>query len=140
MLTRLLTLARAALAGVNLRLWLACAAALAAVTFSAGLYLKGRGDQAKKDRAAVAAAGLQSRVAGLETQGAHTTARRVEDVIARRRTAEAAAAVVTNQALRSEDVHEALSPDVVARLGAADRQLCVADPELAGCAADRHAR
>lgn len=140
MLIRLLGLARAALAGMNLRLWLTAAAAIVAVALGTGLYLRGRGDQANRDRAQIEAAMAHARVAGLEAQGAHATARQVRDVVARQQTAEAVATTVTTQALRSEDVHEALSPDVVARLGAADRQLCGADPELAGCTTHRDAR
>jgi hypothetical protein len=140
MLTRLLALARALLAGVNLRLWLTGAAALAVLVLATGLYLKGRSDQAAADRPQIAAALARAQVQGLEAEGAQATAQRVQQADARRRAADAAATTVTTQALRSEDAHEDLSPDIVARLGAADRQLCLADPQLAGCPTDRDAR
>ncbi|MEO8113737.1 MAG: hypothetical protein ABI655_05120 [Phenylobacterium sp.] len=122
---------------MNLRLTLMIAVALTLLTASCLLYWKGRREGVAQERPKAEAAVAKAAVAGLETEGARGSAQRVEVVVRQREAATRTVADVTAQALQSEDAHAALDPDRAARLRDADRQLCVAGPELAGCAADR---
>lgn len=108
---------------------------LALIAAATGLYWKGRLEGAARERPKAEAAMARAAVSGLETEGAHASAQRV-DVVVRQR--DAAAAVVTQlsaKALTSEDANAPLDPDRSARLRTADDQLCLASPDLAGCAA-----
>jgi len=125
---------------MSLRLILAVAAALIVLAAGAGLYWKGHHDAAARAAVKTAAVEARAAVASLETEGAQASASRVEVVVRQREAAATTVADLTAKALTSEDAHAALDPDRVARLRDADRQLCLAAPELAGCAADRDAR
>jgi hypothetical protein len=105
-----------------------------------GLYWKGRHDDAARERPKTEAALAKAAVAGLETQGAQASAQRVEVVVRQRDAANGVVAQLMPQALTSEDANAPLNPDRAARLRDADRQLCLAGPDLAGCAASGNAR
>jgi hypothetical protein len=104
-----------------------------------GLYWKGRLEGAARERPKVEAAVAQAAVAGLETKGAAESAQRVEIVVRQREDVARAVANLTQAALKSEDAHAPLDPTRVSRLRAGDQQLCLAAPELAGCAEVGHA-
>ncbi|WP_411286794.1 hypothetical protein [Phenylobacterium sp.] len=114
------------------------ATVIAVLTASAGLYWKGRRDAAAELRPHLEAAARLAAVAGLETEGARDSAGRAETAVRRRSAAGRVVADLIPQALKSEDADAPLDPDRAARLRAADRELCIAAPELIGCAADRH--
>ena len=122
------------------RLILILAAATALLTSAAGLYWKGRHDDAVRERPKTEAALAKAAVAGLETQGAQASAQRVDIVVRQRDAASAVVAQLTPQALKSEDANAPLDPARLARLRSADLQLCDTDRALAGCAAGGHAR
>lgn len=116
-------------------------AAVASALVAAGaLYWKGRHDDAARERPKTEAALAQAAVAGLETQGARDSAQRVALVVRQRDAANDTVAQLTAKALTSEDANAPLNPDRVARLRAADDSLCLAAPNLAGCAASGDAR
>lgn len=119
---------------------IAIAAVLTVLATAALLYWHGRHDEAARDKPKIAAAAAQAAVAGLETRGARDTADRVDAAGRQREAARAAIAQLTPKALSSEDAHAPLAPGRAQRLRDADRQLCLADPDLAGCSADRDAR
>jgi hypothetical protein len=119
------------------RLTLAITAVLVLLAAAVATYWKGRNDDAAKARPKIEAAQAKVAVAGLEIHGARQSAQRVEVVVRQREAAAATVAQVTAKALKSEDADAPLAPDRAARLRDADRQLCLASPELAGCAADR---
>jgi hypothetical protein len=104
-----------------------------------GIYWIGRRDGAAGERPKIAAAQAQAALANLETEGAAQTLTRVETAVRRRETAARGVADLTHEALKSEDANALLDPDRAGRLHDADRRLCDAAPELAGCAADRDA-
>ena len=119
---------------MTLRLMLTLAASGSVLAAGAGLYWKGRHDDAVRQRPKIAAAQAQAAVAGLETEGARDSAHRVELVIRQRDAAAGVVARLTPNALTSEDAHAPLDPDRALRLRDADRQLCLTAPGLAGCA------
>jgi hypothetical protein len=118
---------------MSLRLTIILAAVLAVLTAAAGLYWKGRHEGAARERPKTEAALAQAAVAGLETEGARTSAQRVDLVIRQRDAAAGAVAQLTSKALTSEDANAPLDPDRAARLRDADDQLCLTAPGLAGC-------
>ena len=122
------------------RWWLAVAAVLTLLAAVTVIYWSGRRDGAARERPRTEAALAQAAVAGLETQGARDSLQRVEVVVRQREAAAQSVARVTNKALIAEDAHAPLDAERAARLRAADRELCLAAPELVGCAADRDAR
>ena len=105
-----------------------------------GLYWKGRLEGAARERPKVEAAAAQAVAARLETTGERASAHLAEAVARRREVVAASIADVTRKALQSEDADAPLDPARVARLRAHDRELCLAAPGLAACAADRDAR
>jgi hypothetical protein len=115
---------------------LAIAATLALLAAALVLYWSGRREGAARERPKVEAARTAAAVSGLETKGARDSAQRVEVVVRQREAAARTVADVTAHALQSEDAHASLDPDRAARLRAADRELCLAAPELSGCAED----
>ncbi|RAK60890.1 hypothetical protein DJ021_14250 [Phenylobacterium hankyongense] len=119
------------------RLTLAVATAFILLAVVVAIYWKGRHDDAARARPKIEAAQAKAAVAGLETQGAKESAQRVEVVVRQRDAAAATVAQVTAKALTSEDADAPLDPDRAARLRNADRELCLAGPELVGCATDR---
>ncbi|HET6970819.1 MAG TPA: hypothetical protein VFH92_06830 [Phenylobacterium sp.] len=104
-----------------------------------GLYWKGRIEGAARERPKVEAAVAQATVAKLETAGAADSAQRVEVVIRQHENAARAVAQLTESALKSEDAYAPLDPGRLDRLRADDVQLCLAAPDLAGCAEAGHA-
>jgi hypothetical protein len=107
---------------------------------AAGLYWKGRHDDAAVQKPKIAAAQAQAAVSGAEASGEKESARRVELVVRQRDAANAVIADLTPKALTAEDAHAPLDPARAARLRSADDQLCLAAPQLAGCAAADDAR
>jgi hypothetical protein len=122
------------------RLTLILAAFAAVLAIAAGLYWKGRHDDAVRERPKTEAALATAAVAGLETQGAQASAQRVDVVVHQRDAANAVVAQLMPQALKSEDANAPLDPARAARLRDADRQLCLTAPDLAGCAQSGNAR
>jgi hypothetical protein len=122
------------------RMILMLAAVASVLALAGALYWKGRHDAAARERPKTEAALAKAAVAGLEAQGAQASAQRVEVVVRQRDAANGVVAQLTPQALNSEDAHAPLNPDRAARLRDSDRQLCLAAPDLAGCAAGGHAR
>jgi len=118
------------------RLVLILTAVLAVLGAAGGLYLKGRHDAAARARPTAEAALAKAAVAGLETQGAQQSAQRVEVVVRQRDAAKDVVAHLMPEALKSEDANALLGPARTARLRNSDDGLCVADAELAGCAAN----
>lgn len=116
------------------RLWLIAGAAAVVLIAAAGLYRKGRHDDAALQKPKIAAAEAQAAVASVEAKGAKESARRVELVVRQRDAANATVADLTPKALTAEDAHAPLDPARAARLRSADDQLCLAAPQLAGCA------
>jgi hypothetical protein len=109
------------------------AGALAASALS--LYVAGRRDGAQAHQMEIddltqALDAAQSAAAGERAASARLTA-----ALAKRHQAQVAVAAFIPKALNSEDGHESLAPDRLARLRHADDQLCQAAPELDGCAA-----
>ena len=125
---------------MSLRLILMVAAVAAVCALAAGLYWKGRHDDAVRERPKTEAALAKAAVAGLEAQGAQASAQRVEVVVRQRDAANGVVAQLMPQALSSEDAHAPIDPARVTRLRDADRQLCLAAPGLAGCAPGGDAR
>ena len=125
---------------MNPRLILLCAAAAVVLAAAAGLYWKGRHDDAAVQKPKIAAAEAQAATAGAEAQGEKDSAQRVELVVRQREAAAATVTDLTPKALNAEDAHAPLDPARAARLRAADDQLCLAAPQLAGCAAPADAR
>ena len=123
---------------MNPRWTIAIAAVLTVLAAAVVLYWSGRHDGAARERPKTEAAQAQATVARLETTGARETAQRVEVVVRQREAAAATVADLTPKALQAEDADAPLDPDRALRLRDADRQLCLAAPEL--CAADRDAR
>lgn len=122
------------------RWWIAVAAVLTLLGAVTVVYWSGRRDGAARERPKTGAALAQAARAGLEAQGARDSLQRVEVVVRQREAAAQSVARVTHKALMSEDADAHLDAERAARLRAADRELCVAAPELVGCAADRDAR
>lgn len=117
--------------------WIATLAAAGVLLAAAlGLYWKGRLEGAARERPKVEAAIAQAAVAGLETEGERDNAHRVEVVVRQREAAARTVAQLTRDAITSEDAHAPLPADRAARLRAHDRELCLAAPDLAGCAPD----
>jgi hypothetical protein len=122
------------------RLILLGGAAALVLAAAAGLYWKGRHDDASVQRPKIAAAQAQAAVAGAEAKGEKASAQRVELVVRQREAASATVADLTPKALNAEDAHAPLDPARAARLRSADDQLCLAAPQLAGCSAPGNAR
>jgi hypothetical protein len=122
------------------RLILMLTALAAVLALAAGLYWKGRHDDAVRERPKTEAALAKAAVAGLEAQGAQASAQRVDVVVRQRDAAGGVVAQLTPQALKSEDANAPLDPARAARLHDADRQLCLTAPGLAGCPAGGNAR
>jgi hypothetical protein len=122
------------------RLILMGAAAAIVLAAAAGLYWKGRHDDARVQRPKIEAAQAEAAVSGAEAKGAQEAAQRVELVIRQRDAAGAVVADLTPKALNAEDAHAPLDPARAARLRSADDQLCLAAPELAGCSTPADAR
>lgn len=116
------------------------AAVLVVTAAAAGLYWKGRHEGAARERPKAEAALARAAVSGLETEGARASAQRVDVVIRQRDVAHDIVTQLTAKALTSEDANAPLDPARAARLRAADEQLCLAAPELTGCAAGGDAR
>lgn len=119
------------------RLSLIGVAAALLVATALGLYWKGRHEGAASERPKTQAAVAQAAVATLNTEGARRTARSADAAARQHEAALATVSQLTAKALNSEDAHAPLDPDRAARLRDADRSLCLADPNLAGCGADR---
>ena len=122
------------------RLILLGGAAAIVLTAAAGLYWKGRHDDAAVQRPNIEAAQAQAAVAGAEAAGEKQSAQRVELVVRQREAAGATVAEIIPKALNAEDAHAPLDPARADRLRAADDQLCLAAPDLAGCSAPGDAR
>jgi hypothetical protein len=122
------------------RLILMLAALAAVLALAAGLYWKGRHDDAVRERPKTEAALAKAAVAGLEAQGAQASAKRVDVVVHQRDAANGVVAQLMPQALKSEDANAPLDPARAARLRDADRQLCLTAPGPAGCPAGGNAR
>ena len=122
------------------RLTLFLSALAIVLAAAAGLYWKGRHDDAIREKPKTEAALAKAAVAGLETQGAQASAQRVDVVVHQRDAANAVVAQLMPKALKSEDANAPLDPDRAARLRDADVQLCVTDPAIAGCPAGGNAR
>lgn len=116
------------------------AVAAVVLVIAAGLYWKGRHDDAVRERPKTEAALVQAKVAGLEAEGAQVSAQRVDVVVHQRDAANAAVAQLLPKALKSEDANAPLDPDRTARLRDADRELCLTAPGLTGCTAAGNAR
>jgi hypothetical protein len=125
---------------MSLRLILLLAVLAFVLTVGAGLYWKGRHDDAVGERSKTGAALATAAVAGLEAQGAQASAQRVDVVVHQRDAANAVVAKLMPQALTSEDANAPLDTARAARLRDADRQLCLTAPDVAGCAASADAR
>ena len=125
---------------MSLRLILILGAALALIAAVTGLYWKGRLEGAARERPKSEAALAKAAVSGLEAEGAHASAQRVDVVVRQRDATAAIVAKLSAKALISEDANAPLDPDRAARLHDADRQLCLAAPALAGCAKGGDAR
>lgn len=124
---------------MSARLILILGAVALVLAVAIGLYWKGRHDDAVRERPKTEAALATAAVAKLETEGAQASAQRVDVVVHQRDAANAVVAQLLPQALKSEDANAPLDPSRAARLRDADLQLCLTDPELAGCAASGHA-
>jgi len=122
------------------RLILILAAVLTVTAAAAGLYWKGRHEGSARERPKTEAALAQAAVSGLETEGARDSAQRVDVVIRQRDVAYDTVSALTPKALTSEDANAPLDAARAARLHAADLQLCLSAPELAGCAPGGDAR
>jgi hypothetical protein len=107
--------------------------ALALMAVATGLYWKGRLEGAARERPKTEAALARAAVSGLETEGARASAQRVDIAVRQRDAAEAVVTQLSAKALNSEDANAPLDPDRAARLRAADDELCLAAPDLAGC-------
>ncbi|WP_309091083.1 hypothetical protein [Phenylobacterium sp.] len=117
--------------------WIATLVAAGVLLVSAlGLYWKGRMEGSARERPKVDAALARAAVAGLEARAERDSAHRVEVVVRRRDVAARTVTQLTQDAMTSEDAHAPLAADRASRLRDHDRQLCLAAPELAGCAAD----
>jgi hypothetical protein len=121
---------------VNPRLILMGGAAAIVLAATLGLYWKGRHDDAAAERPKIEAARAQAAVAGAEAKGAKDSAQRVELAVRQRDAATAVVANLTPKALTAEDAHAPLDPDRIVRLRGADEQLCLAAPQLSGCATE----
>jgi hypothetical protein len=120
--------------------WILALVALAVlIGATLGLYWTGRRHGVAAERPKVAAAEARAALAKLETDGASETAKRVETATRRRDAAARSVADLSHEALKSEDGDAPLDPDRADRLRNADRRLCAAAPELAGCTAGRDA-
>src|SRR5512143_2180104 len=115
------------------RLAVMLAAAAVVLVMAAGLYWKGRHDDAVRERPKTEAALVQAKVAGLEAEGAQVSAQRVDVVVRQRDAVNAAVAQLLSKALKSEDANAPLDPNRTARLRDADRELCLTAPGLTGC-------
>ncbi|HXA40302.1 MAG TPA: hypothetical protein VNW53_14995 [Phenylobacterium sp.] len=124
---------------MSARLILILAAVGAVLAAAAGLYWKGRHDDAVREKPKAEAALAKAAVAGLEVRGAQASAQRVEVVVRQRDAASAVVAQLTPKALKSEDANAPLDPSRAARLRDADLQLCLTDPDLGDCPASGHA-
>jgi hypothetical protein len=122
------------------RLILLGAAAAIVLAAAAGLYWKGRHDDAAVQKPKIAAAQAQAAVSGAEAKGEKDSAQRVELVVRQREAAAATVSDLTPKALNAEDAHAPLDPARADRLRAADDQLCLAAPSLAGCSPPSDAR
>jgi hypothetical protein len=122
---------------MNPRLSLMGVVAALFVALALGLYWKGRQEGAAAERPKTQAAVAQAAIASMNTEGARWAARGVDIAVRQRAAAEATVSRITTKALSSEDAHAPLDPDRAARLRDADHSLCLADPDLAGCGADR---
>lgn len=122
------------------RLALTLAMPLIVLLLVLGVYWKGRHDDAAQERPKTEAALARAAVAGLETQGAQASAQHVELVVRQRDAANGVVAQLMPQALKSEDANAPVDPSRLARLRAADGELCDADPSLGGCPARGNAR
>ena len=120
---------------MSARLMLFVSALAMVLAMASGIYWKGRHDDAVQQRSKLEAAQAQATVAGLSVQGARDRAQRVARVFRQREIAADAVTQLTAKALTSEDANAPLDPARAARLHDADRRLCDAAPELAGCAA-----
>ncbi|HEY8616038.1 hypothetical protein [Phenylobacterium sp.] len=118
------------------RWWMAVAAVLSLLAAVSLLYWSGRRDGAAVEQRKTAAAKAEAAVSALETEGARATVRRVDVIVRQTAAATQSAARATQEALKAEDAHAPLDPHRADRLRAHDRELCLAAPELAGCAAD----
>jgi len=119
---------------VTPRLVLVLAGVGALLAAGTGLYWKGRLEGAARERPKVEAARSQAAVASLEVRGARESVQRVDKVARQRDAAARSVARITSEALKSEDALAPLNPARSRRLRAHDRELCLAAPDLAGCA------
>jgi hypothetical protein len=103
------------------------------VVGAGGLYWKGRLEGAARERPRVEAARAEAQVSHLEAGGERQSAERAESASQIREAVLKSVIHVTHEAQRSENAHARLDPARLARLRAHDHELCVADPELAGC-------
>lgn len=115
---------------MTVRLTLVLVAAAVVLLSAIGLYWKGRHHGAARERPKVEAALAEAATARLETEGAQAATQRVEVVVRQREAAARIAADLTTQAVQAEDAHDPLEADRAARLRAADRELCLAAPDL----------
>jgi hypothetical protein len=121
------------------RLILMFASVAAILTLTAGIYWKGRHDDALRERPKTEVALAKAAVARLEVEGAQASAQRVEVVVRQRDAANGVVAQLMPQALKSEDANAPLDPARAARLRDADHGLCLSAPALDGCAAGGNA-
>ncbi|MDP1616771.1 hypothetical protein [Phenylobacterium sp.] len=118
---------------MNLRLIIVAVAAGGLAASALSLYVAGRRDGAELHRDAVAALTQARDAARLEAEGERAAQTRLSAALARSGRAEQVTAAFIPQALNTEDGHAPLDAARAARLHDADRQLCQAAPELAGC-------
>lgn len=109
-------------------------ASLALITGIAGYsYYNGHHDAATKARPQIERAQDQASVSGLNVEGASELADRLDTYINQTQDGYAGAARAAVAAAKAEDANEALDPTRVARIRAADRELCKTYPSLVGC-------
>lgn len=120
---------------ISPRAMLALIGALAILGAALGLYWKGRSAGVAAERPKVAAALESAAVSKLETEGARTSAARVEVIVRQREAAAESVAKLVPEILKSESADEALDPERSARLRRHDDELCrLANGDLIGCA------
>ena len=119
---------------MKLRLTLALVGVVSIVIAGLGLYWQGRLAGVATQRPKVAAALDRAAVAGLEVEGAHASAARVEVVVRQREAAAQTIAQLAPTILNSEAANVPLDPERSARLHGHDRGLCQLASDLVGCA------
>ena len=118
---------------MTLRLWLAVAAGLAALTCAVAIYVNHLQDELRKAQAGIVRAESAALASAREASAERLSAQRVEIVVRQARAAEAATASLAIAAHEAPDANDPLAPDRVLRLRNHDDELCRLSPGL--CAA-----